>query len=104
MLRAKLGSLFDQLVEIERLADVVCCSQFKQVHRAIYRAVAGDEDERRQRTFSGNQLRKHVFAAHVRQIDVADYQVVILAADRVQSVLAGVLPFDQESLQREAVA
>ena len=46
--RAKQASFFDQQVEIERLADVVSGTQLEQAHRAIDRAVAGDENERRQ--------------------------------------------------------
>ena len=97
---AKLG---DELVEIERLGDVVGGTQLHQRDRALDRAVAGDEDPRRDVQLLGLQLLEEIIAVAVGQPDVAHHDVVAFRLEIARSTLRRFVPIAAQSFEREAI-
>ena len=98
--RPKLGN---ELVEIEGLGDVVGGPQLHQCDRSLDRAVAGNEDPRRDIELLGLQLFEQFIAVAVGQPDIADHDIVALLFQVARRGLRRFVPVTPESFQRETI-
>ena len=101
---AQLADSSNQVVDLQRLGNVVGRSQLEQAHGLIDGAEPRHEEEGRGICLGLPQLNEHVFPAHVRQAHVAHHNTVVLATQIGEGLASTLVPGVAESFHFEAFA
>ena len=96
--------LAEQILDVERLGDVVHRAELEQRHRSVNRSESGDEDGRRHRRYGLVQGLEQLASGPVRQAVVADEHVVACPGDRRPCTSGGFVPIHGESFEFQPVA
>jgi len=77
-----------EVVQLERLLEVVACATAQRLDRGVEAGVAGHEDDREAR-LQRTRAFEHVESVQTRHLDVAQHDVELLPGDAGQRLLAG---------------